>query len=178
MIFKKNLREKYWFYVFTWVTLLYSTLYVVRPICEFLKKVTPFNFLSDMGMILLLVILVVLFFKKVRIKKPSTYFLLLFTLMIYGYAIATIKYPEEKLHFVEYGILGFLIFRAFRLDYNALKSYLFAFILTSLFGWGDEGIQYLLPNRYYQIDDVILNSVSGALGLFTTFIYQREAEPK
>ena len=34
-----------------WVGCIYSTLYVVRPICEFLKKNTPFNAIVHFGMI-------------------------------------------------------------------------------------------------------------------------------
>jgi VanZ family protein len=36
-------------------------------------------------------------------------------------------------------------------------------------GWGMRGIQYLLPNRYYQFQDICLNSVSAALGLILVF---------
>jgi hypothetical protein len=37
-------------------------------------------------------------------------------------------------------------------------------VLTATAGWLDEGIQYLLPNRWYDLADVALNAASGALG--------------
>ena len=35
--------------------------------------------------------------------------------------------------------------------------------LTALAGWGDEGIQAVLPNRYYELRDVGLNVAAGVL---------------
>lgn len=111
---------------------------------------------------------------KFRIKKKSTYVLLAITSVIYVYLLWVMKIPEEKIHFLEYGLLGFLVFRAFQLDFTDKLAYLLAFCLTAAFGWGDEGIQYLLPNRYFEWKDVLLNIVGGALGLFWTFLIRRE----
>jgi VanZ family protein len=95
--------------------------------------------------------------------------------LCYAYGLATIAYPEEKIHFIEYGILAFLIYRAMRLSLARPGAYIGAFFLTGISGWVDEGIQHLLPNRYYQLEDVLLNAVSGALGLALLFLFERRS---
>ncbi|VAX38155.1 hypothetical protein MNBD_UNCLBAC01-580 [hydrothermal vent metagenome] len=100
--------------------------------------------------------------------------MLLLLLAAYGYGVFTIQYAEEKVHFIQYGVLSFFAYRALRLDLPHLWAYFAALILSSFIGWGDEGIQHLLPNRYYQTSDVFLNIFSVGLGLFFIFILERE----
>jgi len=121
-------------------------------------------------------VLAFLIFNLIRrkIAKPSSIFLLIFVVLSYAYGISKIIDPAEILHFFEYGVLGFLIFKALNLDLPDLYSYIFALVLASIFGWIDEGIQNLLPNRYYSNGDVFLNSVSSALGLVFVYIFKRE----
>jgi len=170
----KSLRTRYWLYVLGLVSLIYSTLYIVRPICTFLKATTPFPLLINTLCIILMILLVSGIGIKIRITKPSSYLILSMVLLAYIYGLVILQYPEEKIHFIEYGFLAYLTFRAIRIDIDKPVAYGYTFLIVSILGWIDEGIQYLLPNRYYQIEDVILNSVSGALGLFLVFIVERE----
>ena len=174
MTTKSILRKKYWLWVLGWIALIYSTLSIVRPICEYLKKHTPFAVFMNVLMACLLAALVILLVFKIRIHRGASLVWLFFVLSGYSYGLWMIKYPEEKLHFVEYGLLAFLIHRACCLDLRKELSYIVAFILTSLAGWGDEMLQGVLPNRYYQTDDVLLNIFSGLLGLGLVFIFERE----
>jgi len=166
-----DLKKKKWFYVALWVSCVYSTLYIVRPICEFLKEKLPFDLSINLLLGLLFICLAFLFYKK-KITRPSSYILFVLTLIFYIYFFSKIEYPEEKIHFAEYGFLAYLIYNALRIDMKKGLAFLGAFLLTSGFGWGDEGIQYLLPNRYYQMSDVLLNSLSGFLGLVLTYIFE------
>lgn len=170
----KNLRSKYWVYVWGWVFYIYSTLYVGRPVCTYLKETLPFSLLINALMAVLLILLVIGMVSKGHMTKPSSYFILAMVLSVYIYGLVMIQYPEEKIHFIEYGFLAYLVYKAVRLDVQEPMAYGYAFLLISALGWIDEGIQYLLPNRYYQIEDVILNSISGALGLGLVFIFKRE----
>ncbi len=170
----KNLRKKYWTYVLAWVSLIYSTLYIARPICAFLKETTPFSFLVNIFVVILALSLLVGIWGNIRITKYSSYFILGIVLCSYIYGLVTIQNPEEKIHFVEYGILAYLVFQAIDVDIQKPIVYGYAFLLTALFGWMDERIQYILPNRYYQTEDVILNCISGALGLLLVFVIKRE----
>jgi VanZ family protein len=125
-------------------------------------------------MVLLIIILAVVAVKKKYICTLSTGLLLLLVMSVYVFGMVSLSIPEERLHLLEYGFLGFLVHRALILDTGKRQAYLAAFIITSLIGWGDEGIQYILPNRYYQFKDVSLNSASAALGLAMTYVIYRD----
>jgi len=104
-------------------------------------------------------------------RQPLTWALIVLAVLCYAYGFYVVTIPEERLHFIQYGVLAFLVHRAIREDVKAaLPSYLFAFFLTVALGWLDEGIQAVTPDRFYSLKDVFLNSVSAVLGLFVTFI--------
>lgn len=156
-----------------WTLAIYITLYPVRPVCEFLKRAIPFDLWVNIFLAVCLSGILMLFFRKYKVTDFPGYVLLLIAVSGYFYGLATISHPEEKIHFIEYGILAYLVFRALRLDHGAWAAYAGAFALTAALGWVDEGIQHLLPNRYYQISDVVLNAVSGLLGLLLVYVFQR-----
>jgi len=110
----KNKRLLRWGYVLALVTLIYSTLAIVRPVCDFLRNHTPFSLL-----------------------------------------------------------LAYLIYRALRLDLKNGRLYLTTIILSGIVGWGDEGIQHLLPNRYYDLRDVTFNFLGAVLGCFLLFVWDK-----
>ena len=97
-------------------------------------------------------------------------FYFLITVSGYLYGLATIPHPEEKIHFIEYGILAYLVFR--RCGSIMARGGLRRGFDDGA-GLGDEGIQHLLPNRYYQTSDIVLNAVSGLLGLLLVYTFQR-----
>lgn len=170
----KRLRKKYWALAFIWIAIIYSTLYFVRPICEFLKGAIPFAIVMNAMIIVVLgAFLIVIGRKLLASKSFLNYALILIALLGYGYGLVSIEYPEEKLHFIQYGFLSLLIFRALIADFPRAASYGLALLLTSFFGWVDEIIQGILPNRYYQNTDVILNMFSGALGLLLVYVHER-----
>lgn len=119
--------------------------------------------------------IIIIFLIKFEIRKKSTHALLVFIALIYMSVIVfLVQFPAEKIHLAEYGFLAVFVCRALAVDFNDFYSYFMAFIITALLGWGDEAIQHLLPNRYYHIRDVMLNLISGGLGLFFMFTIQRE----
>lgn len=166
-------RKKYWGLALAWTILIYSTLYIARPICEYLRKHTPFEWLiwGIFGFILLGVGRLLI--KHVRIKHVSANVLLVATLIGYALALSWLKIPEERMHLVQYGVLVVLVVRALKLDVSTPKACVAAVVITSLAGWGDEGIQYLLPNRYFDWKDVFLNAISAVLGLSLWLSFQK-----
>ncbi len=163
-----------WMLAGIWTGLIYSTLYIMRPVCEFLKQYTWFSFSVNAGMAFFVIFIVLIFVRKKHIRKMSTYFLFFLVMAGYFLGMTLLSIPEERLHFIEYGVLVFLIYRALVLDFKNGQSYFAAFVITSFVGLGDEGIQYLLPNRYYQLKDVCLNSASAALGLALVYVIHRD----
>jgi hypothetical protein len=71
--------------------------------------------------------------------------------------------PEEALHFVEYGILGLLVFRAFAYRVRDPSIYVSAALVGACLGTIDEAIQWLTPRRYWDYRDIFLNVWAGVL---------------
>ena len=111
-----------------------------------------------------------------RSLKTSSGVLLLVVVFMYGWFLQSLTVPEEKVHLLEYGILAVLIYRALRCDCSPWVALAWAQMLTSLLGFGDEGIQYFLPNRYFEWKDVGLNAVSAVLALLLTCCLTRRGE--
>ena len=70
---------------------------------------------------------------------------------------------EERWHIVQYGILGVLCWGA--LPLAGWRRGIAAILLAAAAGWLDEGVQYFLPDRVYDLWDVLLNAISGAAGV-------------
>ena len=74
--------------------------------------------------------------------------------------------PEEAVHFLEYGVLGFFLFKALSHHIKDKSIYITATLLTLLFGIFDEVIQWTIPQRYWDFRDAALNGLSGGLFQF------------
>ncbi len=74
--------------------------------------------------------------------------------------------PEENLHIAKYMLLGFLTLNDWKDQHKALvMSSLFA----GLVGVADECIQYFVPDRVFDLRDILLDWISGTLGVFIAF---------
>ncbi|MEO5376945.1 MAG: VanZ family protein [Magnetococcus sp. DMHC-6] len=78
--------------------------------------------------------------------------------------IIRIEKAVERVHFLEYFIVGFLVCKSLRVVSWRLALWA-TFIVLSI-GTLDEGIQGLLPNRYWDIRDLGMNAIGGGLGLW------------
>jgi VanZ family protein len=95
--------------------------------------------------------------------------------LIYALVLLNMSRVEERAHFLQYGVVGGLIYAALRERRQNLLATgrppgfltrlpaLTAIIVTGLLGWGDEGIQAVLPNRYYDLRDLVWNFGAGVL---------------
>lgn len=94
-------------------------------------------------------------------------FLLLAALLfVYGYLLKYhCKFPAERLHLIEYGLLAYLLYRALWLDLPRAPAYVLGFLISSAFGFLDEVIQHILPNRVFELRDIATNVIASALGL-------------
>ena len=72
----------------------------------------------------------------------------------------------ETLHLLEYGGLSYLTLRAAK-PYT-YRAYLFCLLFVLFVGSVDEAIQFTLPNRVFQVKDILLNGLCGVIGLATT----------
>ena len=73
--------------------------------------------------------------------------------------------PVERLHFVEYGVLAFLISKAMRGRVTGLRFYAYSAAWVHLVSFVDEVLQGVLPTRYFDERDIMVNAASGVLAL-------------
>ena len=82
--------------------------------------------------------------------------------------------PIERTHLFEYGLLAALIYSALlerrRNDRKIFFPAVTALGITFLFGWLDEGIQWLLPNRVYDLRDVGFNVLASLMAIATMMV--------
>lgn len=158
--------RRWWLAVVGLVVLIYSTLYVVR---------VPVEFLRDLGLLRLTVasafagfaLAGLVWFRRRSFGRLEGLVFAGFG-AVFAAAVLLAKMPEEKLHFLQYGLLGFLLHhacreRAARLGRGELGATLTGIVLAGAIGWGDEGIQALLPNRYYDPRDIVWNLLGSSI---------------
>ncbi len=84
---------------------------------------------------------------------------------LYAAIVLPMSSPEEKAHFVEYGAVALLAWAALPSRWSTGRRLGAAALFTLGAGWIDEGIQALLPSRYYDLRDVAFNGAAGLLAL-------------
>ncbi len=156
---------------------IYSTLYVARRITETIREAGLLRAMVATAFVLAGLAVVTLLVRNPALRKPRTVVLTLLAVCIYAAVIWPMSSPEEKLHFLEYGAVGVLAFLSTRADWKTWQRFCFAAVFTLAAGWLDEGIQALLPNRYYDLRDVGFNALAGVMAL-SVFVSLRVAAMK
>lgn len=86
-------------------------------------------------------------------------------LLFVAYTFALRRNPVEAVHFVEYGVLGVLTYRALTHRMRDAGIYLVAAFTAGIVGIVDEAIQWATPGRYWGLDDIWRNFFATALVL-------------
>ncbi len=103
-------------------------------------------------------------------------------LLLYAAGTLNARYPQERLHYLGYGLLAILLYVGFARDRAArdratvdgvasggrpaeLAPAFAAFVLGCAVGFADELLQILWPRRYFDWADVGMNVVAVGLGL-------------
>ena len=108
---------------------------------------------------------------KLKIRSPSRYIWLIIIVGLYIYFTLKLwKIPEEAIHFLEYGLLGFFLFKALSHHLKDKSIYITATLFALLIGTFDEILQWITPQRYWDFRDAGLNCLSG--GLFQLAIWK------
>lgn len=72
--------------------------------------------------------------------------------------------PAKKVHLMEYGALAYLAFNAVRVTPRGGSGAVLAGAYVLMAGALDEGIQALLPMRFFGVQDIIGNWLGSVLG--------------
>ncbi len=155
--------------VLVWTAVIYATLPIARRLSDWLID-AGYKWVLHKGPILLIAVAfaaaVIYILKKLDDRRAVRIFLLANVGLAYGLFLKFLgKIPIERIHLLEYGLLAMLAKRAADHRMGSALAYIFSAFLVADIGLGDELIQWVLPDRYFDWRDVATNAVSGLLGL-------------
>jgi hypothetical protein len=112
------------------------------------------------------VILLYFFIFRLKVRRRSQYIWILICAGLYLFnTIQLDEHPEEAVHFLEYGILSYFIFRALGRKIRDTTVYISALFFVSFIGTMDEFIQWMIPQRVWAFSDIGLNVFAGGVCL-------------
>ena len=161
------------FFAWLWVALCGLAIFLVVPFARAIQNFTTRRFGTSFFVVLmlaavaaaLLAVLYVLIF-RLKIRRLSRYLWLAVFAGLYFYiGLTRITTPVEGAHYLEYGLLAGLLFRAWRLSIPGAAAYFAAFFSAVLVGIADEIIQWIVPGRYWDLRDVGLNAAAAGIAL-------------
>lgn len=160
---------KIWKIIIIYVAAIYLTLPVMRAFLNFLySSIGRRNLAVSIDIVLFVIPCLILFlFLKKGVVRSAIVITPLIAALIFIYQM---ERPEERVHFLEYGILGFLVSTAMG---TGSRHLIRALLLIVLIGSVDEFIQLLLPNRVGDLRDVLMNATGGVLGLWVEKFWSR-----
>ncbi|MBN3039023.1 MAG: VanZ family protein [Candidatus Omnitrophica bacterium] len=160
-----NAKQRDWTVAVIYILFIYFTLPIMPGIW---KKLNSFSeSLANLLPVTLLVTAGVFIIMHLVFSRKSAFSFISLAILwfIYSLGLSTIKLPVEKIHFIEYSFLAILVFRALRHNFEGRVIYLWSSLAVFILGCIDEVIQYFLPNRVYDLRDVLINGFAGVLGL-------------
>lgn len=159
----------WWAGIAAYLAIVYSTLQVAPAIWDKInglldgKAVGIFYLIAGIA-----VIAVVFYLEEVRHKRSALNYLIFFVLAgLFFFLAVSAKFPAEKIHMAEYGLLSVLFYNALKIELDRYdpKLYIIASVLCVFSGLVDEVLQGILPNRVFDWKDVGLNAAGGIITL-------------
>ena len=169
-MFERPPREREWLswlYVVLWTVVIFLTIPFVRDFSNYVHRnwgresftygVTVVIVLAAVGTVVFL------------LRRPQTRLINYACLLAVAGLLVYLTFglgsgsPEEAVHYVQYGVLGVLIYRAFTHRIRDYSIYAAAAIVGTIVGMLDETVQWMTPRRYFGLNDIWLNFTAVAL---------------
>jgi hypothetical protein len=150
---------------------IYATLGIVRVITNALRDRGVLRISVAVAFTVAAIVVIALLLRDARKRTRRTLLALLITAAAYTAVIAPMKSPEEKIHFIEYGGVAALAHAAAPRAWSRRRRFIACALFVAAAGWIDEGIQALLPSRYYDLRDVAFNAAAGLMALAAIAIF-------
>ncbi|MBI4124823.1 MAG: VanZ family protein [Deltaproteobacteria bacterium] len=146
-----------WLWVGVYALLVLGTQSYVPLLSDFLEARGWFQALLTGSHLLAGLVLLWFFYFYWRIRAPAAYTLLAVLVLLFLAAFVRIGQTADHFHFLEHGLMFFLVWRAVRFKHSGLVWLGRTFLLCLLFAGMDEGLQGLLPNREAEWKDLWTN---------------------
>ena len=152
-------------YVIGWTLFIYVTIPLVRAFQKFIYGTVG---KSAFGYFVLVVVAAglvwsVFYLKRKRVGIKNYLWLAGVTGLYTYFTIKLWDIPEEAVHFVEYGVLSYFVYKALFHHVRDVTIYFSVAFIILFLGTIDEIIQWIVPDRFWDFKDVWLNFLSGAL---------------
>jgi len=152
-----------WLWVLLWSLAIFTTIPFARDIQKFVYATSGKGFFTYAVLFITGIVMLLLLF-RLRIKNKEQYFWILLSGSLYSYlTIMLRKHPEEAVHLIEYGVLGYLLFRALSNHVQDRTVYITSVLFVSLVGLMDEFIQWMMPERFWGLRDIGINALAGGI---------------
>ena len=79
--------------------------------------------------------------------------------------VVTEGFVRKSAHFIEYFVLGCLIFKGIVNQTRLVKVFLFSWVFGTIYAITDEIHQYFVPGRAMQVFDMLIDSIGIFLGV-------------
>ena len=98
------------------------------------------------------------------------YIMLIVVISVVTFSVENQLWRYDKyVHFFEFFILGILIVNIFLSDLN-LKRFILLLLLITFIAFLDEGVQYLIPARSADINDLYSDLLGGYSGILLIYL--------
>lgn len=160
-------REKLlWLYVTTCYLAILSLLFLGQPLTELFSNQNLQAALFTFGMVLVALVILLHAFRKKSGKL--TMMMWLSIIAVFSMFLLRLGLPERS-HLIEYSILAILIHEALlergKKEDSQWKAPLMAVVLTSVLGVIDESLQLVVPDRFFDINDIYFNTLAAVFAV-------------
>jgi len=155
-----------WLYVVIWSLIIFVTIPLARALQKFVYQQwgrETFTYVVIVAIVIALASSAIYLRRRRTVPRASYLWLLAVATIFIGYTIELRKSPEEAFHFVQYGLLGILVYRALTHRFHDVSIYFAAAIICGIIGIMDETIQWLTPRRFWGLLDIWLNFFAASL---------------
>lgn len=159
--------SRLWLEVALWVAVIFATIPFVRRLREAFVARWPAELIGYAVMAVVataaVAAAVLVARRSQRLRAVDMAWLTVVAALVLLWTRALMAQPEEAVHFLEYGLLGVLAHRALRTRVRDWAVFVAAALLGSLVGTLDEIVQWIVPDRYFDLRDIVLNGGASAL---------------
>ena len=165
--------RRLWFWAFTAITAIYSTIGLVGTLTGSLRELGLLKVSFGVGFALIIVSLLL---SGLRDPSRAPEIWVGFGIAaVYGLVmVRAFTSIEERTHLIEYGIVAALIYQALLERHKNAENVpvpaILAIALTGIFGWIDEGIQAVWPDRVYDLRDIGFNALAGMMAVVSNWV--------
>ncbi|MBD3347417.1 MAG: hypothetical protein GF401_20365 [Chitinivibrionales bacterium] len=156
-----------WTVITVYIGVIYATLSIVSEVRKFLAERYGPDIFDNIAWVFAAAGVGLFFYVLIAFRgrrRLITFAALIIIGIVYVWYLSTLHYAVEKIHFIQYGLLGILFAHAITRHVHNWVGIFMAVAAVYWAGLGDEAIQWALPGRVGEIRDSITNLFSGLLG--------------